>query len=452
MTNSLPRPTGNDRLRELDRSVVWHAFSQMSDYDGLIIESAQGCWLTDIDGRRILDGASSMWCNLHGHRNPHIDDAIRRQLNQVAHVTNLGMSHSTTIELAARLTQLAPSGLNHVFFAGDGASAVEAAMKIAFQYWRQCENPQPARTKFLALGSAYHGDTLGAVSVGGVSQFHSLFQPLLFPVVRGPLPDTYRLPAHVDLEGAAAFYLEQYRSLFEQLAHELVAAIVEPMVQGAAGMIIHPPGFLSGLSDLCREFNCLLIADEVAVGLGRTGMLFACEHESVVPDILCIGKGLTGGYLPMSATLVTDRVWRAFLGGYEESRSFLHGHTYGGNPLCAAAAMATLDLFVSNRTLETLTEKASYLSERLRSLRDHPMVGDVRQLGLMAAIELVADKRTKLAFPWQERRAAHVCKRILESNVWLRPLGNVIPIIPPLAIEIEELDFLVRAIESGLDP
>jgi adenosylmethionine---8-amino-7-oxononanoate aminotransferase len=437
-------------LRRLDRSAVWHAFSQMESYDGLIIDSAQGCWLTDMDGRRYLDGASSLWCNIHGHRHPHIDQAIRDQLDRVAHVTNLGMSHPITITLAKRLVDLSPTGLEHVFFCGDGASAVEVAMKLAFQYWRQCEAPQPQRTTFLALGNAYHGDTIGTVSVGGVSRFHDLFKPLLFPILRGPCPDSYRLPPNIAAENATEHYLAEYRVLLERHAHELVAVIVEPLVQGAAGVVMHPPGFLKGIADLCKEFGCLWIADEIAVGMGRTGKLFACEHESVSPDFMCIGKGLTGGYLPMSATLATDKIWEAFLGTHEQSRSFLHGHTYGGNPLAAAAACATLDLFEIEGTLDSMPTKSSYLNEQLQALCQHPEVGDVRQRGMLAAVELVKDKKSKEAIPWQEQRAARVCQRALEKGVWLRPLGNVIPILPPLCVSEQELKILVDALKYGL--
>lgn len=437
-------------LRHLDRTVVWHAFSQMADYDGLIIDSAEGAWLTDIEGKRYFDGASSLWCNIHGHRHPHIDQAIREQLDRVAHVTNLGMSHPTTIRLAKRLVDLAPGSLEHVFFSSDGASSVEVAMKLAFQYWRQCETPEPKRTTFLALGSAYHGDTLGTVSVGGVSRFHSLFEPLLFPVLRGPCPDSYRLPNGVDPERATEHYLREYRKILERNADQIIAVIVEPLVQGAAGMVVHPAGFLRGVAELSKEFGCLLIADEIAVGMGRTGKMFACEHESVEPDFLCIGKGLTGGYLPMSATLTTHRIWQAFLGKYEESKSFLHGHTYGGNPLSAAAAHATLDIFERDETLQKLHAKAALLRSGLEALRSCPEVGDVRQCGMLAAIELVSDKAMKTPIPWQNQRAGQVCRRVLEKGVWLRPIGNVIPVIPPLSSTFEELELLTDSLRYGL--
>jgi adenosylmethionine-8-amino-7-oxononanoate aminotransferase len=356
-----------ETLVQWDRSIVWHAFSQMAEYDGLIIQSADGCMLTDVFGNTYLDGASSLWCNLFGHRVPEIDRAIEHQLRQVAHVTNLGMSHPVTITLAKRLIDLAPSNLRHVFFSGDGASAVEVAMKLAFQYWRQCEHPEPQRTKFLALGDAYHGDTLGTVSISGVSRFQSLFSPLLFEVIRGPCPDSYRTPDGMTASEANAYYLSRYRRLLHDHAHEIVALVVEPRVQGAAGFICQPAGFLEGLAGLCREYGVLLIADEIAVGMGRTGRMFAVEHTPpnhplIEPDLMCIGKGLTGGYLPMSATLASTRIWNAFLGTHAESKTFFHGHTYGGNPLAAAAAHAVLDLFENRFPLERVRRQAEYLA------------------------------------------------------------------------------------------
>lgn len=452
---SMRNNPSRDDLVAWDRSIVWHAFSQMSEYDGLIIESADGCKLTDIFGNTYLDGASSLWCNLFGHRVPEIDRAIQEQLHQVAHVTNLGMSHPVTITLAKRLIEIAPAGLQHVFFAGDGASAVEVAMKLAFQYWRQCEHPEPQRTKFLALGDAYHGDTIGTVSVSGVSRFQNVFAPLLFDVIRGPCPDTYRLPEGVTLEHATTFYLSAYRQLMEAHAHELVAMIIEPRVQGAAGFIVQPPGFVEGIADLCREYGVLLIADEIAVGMGRTGKMFAVEHtpqnsEPVMPDLMCIGKGLTGGYLPMSATVASTRIWNAFLGTHAESKTFFHGHTYGGNPLSAAAAHAVLDLFATRFPLDLVRQRTEYFAGQLATLRGLPFVGDVRQLGMMAAVELVRDPSSRRPFPWDERVAAGVCHRLLERRIWLRPLGNVIPIIPPLSMTESELEYLVSGLHAEL--
>lgn len=447
----------NEELRRLDRTIVWHAFSQMADYDGLIIESANGCELTDIDGRTYLDGASSLWCNIHGHRHPYIDRAIEQQLRRVAHVTNLGMSHPVTIGLAQRLVMMTPPSLQHVFFSGDGASAVEVAMKIAFQYWRQCEVPQPQKTLFIALGNAYHGDTLGTVSLGGVSRFQAMFEPLLFPVLRGPCPDMNRLPDSVAPSEACQHYLDAYRALLVEHADRTVAVVVEPLIQAAAGMVMHPPGFLAGMARLCREFGTLLIVDEIAVGFGRTGKMFACEHEQVSPDMLCIGKGLTGGYLPMSATLTSTAIWNAFLSTEQPPKTFFHGHTYGGNPLAAAAAHATLDLFEMENTLQTVIDKAEYLRDLLADLAQYPQVAGIRQVGLMAAIELqTIDSQSSQPTSGKQnatrslRPTDAVCSWALERGVWLRPLGNVVPIIPPLAVARDQILRIVQAVEYGL--
>ncbi|MGN6137119.1 MAG: adenosylmethionine--8-amino-7-oxononanoate transaminase [Aureliella sp.] len=441
----------SDQLEKWDREHYWHAFTQMTEYEPLIIERAEGVWLFDCHGKRYLDGVSSLWCNVHGHRHPKIDQAIVDQLGRVAHVTSLGMSNPTTIELSRRLVDITPAPLEKVFYSSDGACAVEVALKLAFQYWRQCAQPEPQRDLFLAVGNAYHGDTLGGVSVGGVSRFHAMFDPLLFEVVRGPCPDSYRLPEGVTSQQACAHYLAEYAELFERFGSRLCAVIIEPIVQGAAGMVMHPAGFLSGLAELARQHKVLLIADEIAVGMGRTGSMWACQAEQVAPDFLCTGKGLTGGYLPMAATLTTQRVWDSFLGAYDQSRSFFHGHTYGGNPLAAAAALATIELFDEEQTLARVARSARLLGELLEPLRDLPHVGDVRQRGLIAAVELVRDKGTKATYAWAERRGHAVCKHALELGVWLRPLGNVIVLMPPLSIGPEELHLLVSAVKSGIE-
>ena len=309
----------------------------MANFESLVIESAQGCWLTTTDGQRIFDGVSSLWCNVHGHRHPKIDAAIADQLNRVAHITTLGMSADVTEQLAEKLSEITPGDLSHVFFSSDGSSAVEAAMKMAFQYWQQCPDPQPTKTNFLALGSAYHGDTTGSVSLGGIKFFHQLFGPILFTPIRGPVPCTYRLPPGVTPETATDHYAGEIETLLAQHHGSLAAIVMEPLVQGAAGMITHPVGLLKRIRQLCDHYDVLLICDEVAVGFGRTGSWFACQQESVTPDILCLGKGLTGGYLPMAATIARPHVYDAFLADVTESKQFFHGHTFGGNPLAAAA-------------------------------------------------------------------------------------------------------------------
>lgn len=437
-------------LRDWDRSYVWHGFTQMAEYEPFIIERAEGCVLTDIDGRQYIDGVSSLWCNVHGHRHPKIDAAVREQLDRVAHFTNLGGSNPTTILLAKRLAEIAPPGLSHVFFCGDGASAVEAALKMAFQYWRQCKEPKPEKNCFLALGDAYHGDTLGSVSVGGIETFHAMFRPLLFDTLRVPSPDAYRTPPGVAAEDLCQYHLNILEETLRKSHERIAAMIVEPLVQAAAGVVMHPRGYLRGVRELTRKYNVLLIADEVAVGFGRTGKMFACEHENVSPDLLCVGKGLTGGYLPMSASLATDAIWDAFLGAYTECKTFFHGHTYGGNPLSAAAALATLEVFEVERTFEQLSAKIARLGEHLARLAQLPHVGNVRQCGTLGAVELFRDVHTLKPYPWQERRGYRVCENALREGVWIRPLGNVIVIMPPLSISVEQLDQIAGAVERGI--
>jgi adenosylmethionine-8-amino-7-oxononanoate aminotransferase len=439
-----------EELKTWDRQIVWHPFTQMAEYAPLIIERAQGCVLYDVDGRQYLDGVSSLWCNVHGHRHPRIDAAIREQLERVAHVTLLGASNPTTIRLAKRLIDLAPRPLEHVFFSDDGATAVEVALKMAFQYWRQRGDPRPGKTCYLALGDAYHGDTLGSVSVGGVERFHAMFRPLLFETLRAAAPDPYRTPAGVAAGGLLAYHLGLLEDILREHHSRIAALVIEPLVQAAAGIVVHPPGYLRGARELTRRYDVLLIADEVAVGMGRTGRMFACEHEQVAPDLLCIAKGLTGGYMPLAATLASDEIWRAFLGTYAESKSFFHGHTYGGNPLGAAAALATLDVFDEEQTLARLPAKIGRLAEHLQRIALLPHVGHTRQCGLMAGIELVRDVVTKEPFPWAEQRGSRVCQVAREHGVLLRPLGNVIVIMPPLAIELAQLDRIAAAVEAGI--
>jgi adenosylmethionine-8-amino-7-oxononanoate aminotransferase len=439
-----------DHLRHWDRTLVWHAFTQMAEYEPLILERGEGCYVFDIDGRRYLDAVSSLWCNVHGHRHPRIDAAIRGQLDRVAHVSNLGASNPTTILLAKRLVDLAPPGLGHVFFSDDGATAVEVALKMAFQYWRQRPDPKPEKTCYVALGEAYHGDTLGAVSVGGVARFHEMFRPLLFETLRAPVPDAYRLPPGVGEDRLLEHSLAALDRLLAEHRARIAALVIEPLVQAAAGIFVHPAGYLRGVRELTRKHGVLLIADEVAVGFGRTGRMFACEHEGVVPDLFCIAKGLTGGYLPLAATLATDEIWQAFLGDYASGRTFYHGHTYGGNPLGAAAAMATLDIFEEERTLEHLRGKIARLGELLAPLAERPHVGHVRQCGLIAGIELVRDREAREPYPATERIGRRVCQVALRHGVLLRPLGDIIVLWPPLAISLEQLAEIVAAVECGI--
>ena len=443
------KPT-REQLDRWDCEIVWHPFTQMAEYEPLILERGEGCTVIDVDGNRYVDGTSSLWCNVHGHRHPRLDAAAKEQLDHVAHVTALGCSNPSTIRLAKRLVDLAPEGLAHVFFSDDGATAIEVALKMAFQYWRQCETPQPEKTRYIALADAYHGDTVGSVSVSGVARFHAMFEPLLFTTDRLSCPNPYRPPAGVSEADLLDHAVAELESVLAEHHENIAAMVIEPLVQGAAGMIVHPSGYLRAVRELTRKYDVFLIADEVAVGMGRTGKMFACEHEDVAPDFLCLAKGLTGGYMPMAATLTTDRVWQAFLGDYADSKSFFHGHTYGGNPLGAAVALATLDVFEEERTLEQMQPKIARLAEHLERIKNMPHVGHVRQCGLLAGIELVRDEQTKEPFPWQEKRGIRVCDHVRTEGVLLRPLGNVVVIIPPPAISMEELDRICVAVENGI--
>ena len=386
-----------ETLQQWDREHVWHPFTQMQGFREeapLIISRGEGIYLYDLQGNRYLDGVSSLWANLHGHRRRELDQALVAQLSQVAHSTLLGIAHPPAILLARRLAELAPAGLNKVFFSDNGSTAVEVALKVAFQFWRN--RGRGLKQRFLKLSGAYHGDTLGAVSVGGIPLFHEIYQPLLFDTLEAPAPYCYRCDFREDCREQCLVRLEELVAAHHQ---ELAAVIVEPVMQGAAGMIAQPPGYLAKVREVTRRHEVLLIADEVAVGFGRTGRMFACEHEGVSPDLLCLAKGITGGYLPLAATLATDEVYEAFLGEYEEFKTFFHGHTYTGNPLGAAVGLASLDIFAQDRVLEGLPAKIELLAGRLAAMAEHPHVGDIRQRGLMVGIELVADKASREAFP-----------------------------------------------------
>src|SRR3954464_13729111 len=358
-------------LLAADRKHLWHPFTQQQGWaeeDAVVIESADRCELVDIHGKRYIDGVSSLWCNVHGHRHPAIDIAIRDQMDRVAHSTMLGLSHRPAIELAQRLVEIAPPGLTRVFYSDSGSTATEIALKMAFQFWHQREE---RRTRFVSLRNAYHGDTIGSVSVGGIDLFHSAYGPLLFEALHAEPGDA------ADME-----------RLLSAPAGEVAAVIVEPLVQGAAGMLVHPDGYLRAVRELCDRFGVLLICDEVATGFGRTGRMFACEHEGVAPDLMCVAKGITGGYLPLAATLATEEIYEGFLGEFEEFRTFFHGHTHTGNPLACAAALASLDVFEEERTLERLAPKIELLAELLEPLAAHPAVAEIRRRGFMTGIQL----------------------------------------------------------------
>ncbi len=440
-------------IKQWDHDHLWHPFTAQAEWcqhDPLIIERGEGSYLIDTEGHRYLDGVSSLWCNVHGHRHPTIDQAIRDQLDLIAHSTLLGLTHPTAATLARKLVEITPEGLTRVFYSDDGATAVEVALKMAFQYWQQKEEPEPDRSQFIALGGAYHGDTIGDVSLGGVDRFHQLFRPLLFEVLRAPIPYCYRCPLGLERPSCAIACLDEVEHLLEANQAKVAGVVVEPLVQGAAGMIVHPEGYLAGLSRLTKKHNTLLIADEVAVGFGRTGQMFACEQENVTPDILCLAKGLTGGYLPLAATLTTETIYQAFHATASEGKTFQHGHTYGGNPLGAAAALATLQVFEEEQTLEQLQPKIERLTERLREFKSHPHVGEVRQQGMMVGIELVAHRDSRTEFPWHLQVGALVCRRARDYGLLLRPLGDVLIVMPPLSITLSQLDELMSGLLSSL--
>ncbi|GAB4267960.1 MAG: adenosylmethionine--8-amino-7-oxononanoate transaminase [Deferrisomatales bacterium] len=433
------------RLEALDKRHLWHPFTQAQEWEdeaALVVERAEGCWLVDTDGRRYLDGVSSLWVNVHGHRVPEVDAAIRAQLDRMAHSTLLGLSAVPAIELAARLVELAPGALPRVFYSDSGSTAVEVALKMAYQCRQQ--RGEPRRRRFVAFTEAYHGDTVGSVSLGGIETFHGLYRPLLFDALRAPYPYCYRCPLGAAPETCARACLGELEQLLDRQGEEVCALVIEPLVQGAAGIVTAPDGFLKEVERLCRRHGVLLICDEVATGFGRTGTLFACEQEAVEPDFLCLAKGITAGTLPLAATLTTEAVYDAFRGPYEAHRTFYHGHSYTGNALACAAALANLDRFRDRNVLGTLPPKIDRLRRRLAD-RVAPLahVGEVRQRGLMVGIELVADRATKAPFPVAERRGRRVALEARRKGVVIRPLGDVVVLMPPLAIAPEEIALLV---------
>ncbi len=417
--------------------------------DPLVIERGEGVRLYDTEGRAYYDGVSSLWLNLHGHRVPRLDAAVRAQLDRLAHSTFLGLTHPPGIRLAEELLAIAPPGLARVFYSDNGATAAEIAVKMAFQYWRH--RGELGRTRFVTLENAYHGDTIGAVSVGGVEIFHAIFRPLLFQVYRAPSPYCYRCLHNG--ESPAGCRQECLTGMEEILARhpgEIAAAIVEPRLQGAGGMIAAPDGFLRGVRELTRRYDVLLIADEVATGFGRTGRMFACEHEDVSPDLMCLAKGITGGYLPLAATLATEEIYEAFLGEHSEMKTFFHGHSYTANPLACAVAIANLEIFREEGVIEGLPPKIELIRERLAAMRHLPFVGDVRQAGFMCGIELVRDKKTKEPFPVEERAGAKVCQAARERGLLIRPLSDVVVFMPPLGSSPAELGEMLEILAAAL--
>jgi len=416
----------------------------------LIIERGSGSYLIDTEGRRYLDGTSSIWVNLHGHRHPALDRALKQQLDKIAHSTLLGLSNPPAIELSRALIRIAPKGLARVFYSDNGSTAVEVALKMAVQYWRQRHPDAGPKNTFLHLKLAYHGDTIGAVSVGNIELFHSKFKPLLFPTVEAEPPYCYRCPLNLAYPSCAIACLDPIERILKTRHRELAGFIIEPLMQAAAGMIPQPAGYLTRIRELATKYKVLLIADEVATGFGRTGKMFACQHERITPDMLAVSKGLTGGYMPLAATLTTEEIYRAFLGTYEEFKTFFHGHSYTGNPLGCAVALANLELIRRGKTLARLSPKIRAMARALESLMELPHVGDIRQRGLMVGIELVRDKHTKEPYPLSVRVGHRVAAAARTKGLIIRPIGNVLVLLPPLSTSTRDLRRMVTILQDSI--
>ncbi|MBI3600733.1 MAG: adenosylmethionine--8-amino-7-oxononanoate transaminase [Nitrospinae bacterium] len=446
--------TYKKKLEEIDKTHLWHPFTQMKEWvkeDPVIIERGKGIYLYDIFGNQYLDGNSSYWVNIHGHRKREIDEAIVRQIGKVAHSTFLGLSNVPAIELSERLIKIAPEGLKRVFYSDNGSTAVESGIKMAFQYWQQKGRDFRKKRKFIAFKNAYHGDTVGAVSIGGIDLFHSVFKPLLFDVIFAPSPYCYRCPLEKKYPECSLSCAGELERIAAENSNEAAAIIIEPKVMMPGGIITAPEGFLKRVRDICTKYNILMIADEVAVGFGRTGKMFACEHENVTPDILLLSKSLTGGYMPLAATLTTEEIYKGFLGEYSEFKTFFHGHTYTGNPLACASAIANLDLFKKEKILDSLQEKILFLKDDLIKFSDLDHVGDIRQCGLITGIELVADKDTKEPYPLKEKIGIRIAKEARERGLIIRPIGNVVILVPPLSSTKDEIHKMVEIIYNTIE-
>lgn len=441
-------------LVEWDKKYIWHPFTQMKYWlreEPAIFIEGRDCFIKDIDGRWYLDGVSSLWVNIHGHRKAEIDEALKLQIDKIAHCTLLGACNEPSIILAKKLAELLkrclPWGqpLTKLFYSDNGSTAVEIALKIAYQYWINIG--VKGKDRFVSLKEGYHGDTIGAVSVGGIELFHQVYKSLLSKSIQAPAPYCYRCQLNLKYPACAIACLDEMEKILRKNQEKIIAVIVEPVVQCAGGIIVWPYGYLRGLRELCNRYNILLIADEVATGFGRTGKMFACEHEEVTPDIICLSKGITNGYMPLAVTAVNENIFNTFLGELEERKTFYHGHSYTGNPLACATALANLEVFEKEKTLEKLPTKINLLSEKLEEISQLKHVGDVRHKGMIAGIEVVKDKATKEPFPWKEQIGWKVVKAARKYGVWLRPLGDVIVIMPPLVISEENLERLLQVIK-----
>ncbi len=436
-----------------DIKYVWHPFTQMKDYETespLIIDRGKGVYIWDIEGNKYIDAISSWWVNTLGHSNPRLNEALKAQVDKIEHVLLAGFSHVPAIELAEKLVQITPENLTKVFYSDNGSTAVEVALKMAYQYCQQ--TGQTKKEKFIALKNSYHGDTLGAVSVGGVDVYHKIYKPMLFDVFQAESPYCYRCPMGQNQGCCNIECIGFVEKILEEHASEIAGIIVEPLVQGAGGMIIYPVEYLKKLRALCDKYNVLLIDDEVAMGFGRTGKMFAFEHADIVPDLVCLAKGLTAGYLPLAVTMATDEIYQAFYDDYEKLKTFFHGHSFTGNPLAAAVALENLKILEEEKIIDSLQPKIEVLKKNLERFKDLDCVGDIRQVGMVGAVEIVKNKQTKEPYKFEERIGSKIYKEALKKGAILRPLGSVIYFMPPYVITEQEIEHLVNiAIESVKD-
>ncbi|WP_339489668.1 adenosylmethionine--8-amino-7-oxononanoate transaminase [Pseudomonas sp. EL_65y_Pfl2_R95] len=442
----------NDQWMQRDLAVVWHPCTQMKDHEQLPlvpIKRGEGVWLEDFDGKRYLDAVSSWWVNVFGHCNPRINQRIKDQVDQLEHVILAGCSHQPVIELSERLVKITPDGLDRVFYADNGSSCIEIALKMSFHYWLNVG--QPEKKRFVTLSNSYHGETVAAMSVGDVALFTDTYKALLLDTIKVPSPDCYNRPEGVSWEEHSRLMFTHMEQTLAEHHHEVSAVIVEPLIQGAGGMRMYHPVYLTLLREACDRYGVHLILDEIAVGFGRTGTMFACEQAGIRPDFLCLSKALTGGYLPLAACLTTDTIYQAFYDDYSTLRAFLHSHSYTGNPLACAAALATLDIFEQDNVIEANRALSKRMHDATAHLVDHPHVAEVRQTGMALAIEMVADKTSKTAYPWQERRGLKVYQHALDRGALLRPLGSVVYFLPPYVITPEQIDFLAEVASEGID-
>ncbi|MDO8704959.1 MAG: adenosylmethionine--8-amino-7-oxononanoate transaminase [Sulfuricaulis sp.] len=442
----------NNTLTQRDLRVLWHPCTQMHDHETLPlvpIRRGEGVWLEDFNGKRYLDAISSWWVNLFGHANPRINAAIADQLQNLEHVILAGFTHEPVVRLSEQLVQLAPKGLSRCFYADSGSAAVEIALKMSFHYWQN--RGEKKRTRFINLTSSYHGETLGALSMGDVSLYKETYQPLLLKPITVKSPDCYYREAGESWADYSTRAFAEMETALARYADEVCAVIVEPLVQCAGGMRMYDPVYLKLLRQACDKYRVHLIADEIAVGFGRTGTMFACEQAAIAPDFLCLGKGLTGGYLPLSVCLTTDEVYQTFYAEYATRKAFLHSHSYTGNPLACSAALATLEIFRDDDVINRNQVLAAHIAHATASLADHPHIAEVRQTGMILAIEMVKDKKTHESFPWQERRGLSVYRYALEHGALLRPLGDVIYFMPPYVIKPEEINLLAKVAGEGIN-